>query len=172
MTHYRGSEVVQTQCFDCDRADRLKTWDTDRVLTTSLMLDAAIALYHPDKYPEDAWGDIELAIEEVKDQIPQFDQQVWWAGLRKQMMESEYRGSSRLDGDFKFLAYTIAGRYLFTLEDAEASVTFITIDSADAKMGIQGIRATKQKALGLVERGIKLWQQHGSLEVDHEVGMI
>lgn len=106
-----------------------------------------------------------------------FESKVWFAGLQDQVLNTRERGvSARPDRKDKLvvLTYTIAGRTMITIEDKKSAVTFITSDTGNEHvMGCQGVDATTEEAVELVNRAITLYQE-GKLvfQLDKKVGIL
>ena len=166
---WKGDKVTSTVCFDCARKERNAEYEQNGKMVTSLMIDASLDRGCGKRLaPVGAVFDLEV----IEAAVRQFDDQVWKGGLRELLKNSTMRGHSRKSGKFQLLTYYMAGRYMLTLEDNKASITLITTDDADVRMGIQGICATRDQAVTLVDAGIKLYRKHGNLEVDREVGLL
>jgi hypothetical protein len=168
---YEGEKLVRAICFDCDRKERNAAFLKTGVLTTKTMVEASLDRARPHA-PSHAPPEAVAALDAIEAATKEFDRDVWYGGLREFLVASNDRGHSRHEGKFKILSYYMAGRYMFTLEDDEASLTLITTDDPGVRMGIQGVCATKGQALSLVGRALDLWRKHGSLEPDREVGLL
>jgi hypothetical protein len=122
---------------------------------------------------------VQVYISNLKIQIKtkEFESKVWFDGLQKQIRAAKVKGVSakpwRRD-KFVVLTYSIAGRTMITIEDKESSVTLITDEtSSESCMGWQGVDATEENALRLIDQAISMWQT-GKLKFkdDKKVGII
>lgn len=176
---WRDNKRVGTVCLDCDRKERRKRYAKDGVLTTQMLIDAAI--YHSrfthgetprDVLLERAW----LGHKRVRGAAKMFETDVWFGGLRKVVRDARYRGHrAEFEANgvkAKALVWSCAGRVMFTLEPADESysVTLITAEDEDKPvMGIRGICATWQQATALIDAATKL--RTADFKRDDKIGM-
>ena len=112
--------------------------------------------------------------QDLQDRIKEFEDCVWSDGLQELVESARERGmSSNTVFGVKVLTYVLAGRVMVTFDGGDHSVTALAAEGEHpARMGLQGIDATKEQAHALVERAINAWQA-GELTVgpDPDVGM-
>lgn len=158
--------VKSTICHACNDAERLDGWRQTGTILTGLMTRAAIASV-TGKEPE--LQPIWVAVERVQASVDVFDREVWRGGLRAHLHGHRERGESLEFQGMKLLTFVMAGRVLITLDDPASSLTLITLEDEETRMGIQGICAREHQALDLIERARLAWKLGHRTKPDAEV---
>lgn len=183
-------------CIKCNKAEMLENWKEDGNLTTSLMIDAAIqgvrseydnkSNYGIEAFDiDDRYDDIIKATNNINEKVHGFEKQVWFDGMKSLVKACDTKGMSSHPDGVKILAWEGMGRCVVTLEDAVASITLIigadypesykTYDISpipEYMMGIQGISATEDEAISLLDYAIQLWKDGDiNLQSDKEVSV-
>lgn len=188
---YQDGVVVSALCFSCNDKEVLATYRSNRILRTSLLTSHINYIYDLKGYELFYRGNVAkeaerqdnllkleifLSTEKIRNRIKAFEQKVWFSGLQELTHKSRVKGVSaktNRSDEFAVLTYTMAGRVMFTIENVAASITTLCSDSgSESTMGIQGISASEQEALDLLDKAIELFQT-GQLEFkdDTEVGI-
>jgi len=119
--------------------------------------------------------EIAVAVRDIEQLARKFEVVRW---MTIQEAVDDYGGVAGKTSDFKVLALATAGRLLVTISDSKpqgqgkfggAWVSLIGEDGNPGRMGIQGLCATKEEALGLLDAAIK---DMPKLKKDNEVGII
>lgn len=173
-------------CFKCDKKERIERYAKDKVLSTRLMTES-ILHRNDDRWgrarqlKHDEWTihqlqEISKSIDKIEFEVELFDREVWFGGLSKFVHEAKHSGYSAKFGKLfnknKFLSFTSAGRVIIQLEKPDG--TFISLIQLDEdlndsnirtdyglsvpKMGIQGILATANEAIELLQEGREAWK--------------
>lgn len=149
--------VIRTICHECRNREHRQLYETSGVVSTGYLMDSMLK-----RRP-----DMMAIAQEIETAAREFKRVVWFGGL--QAMVREKNGHS-WDHDPKLLALASAGRACVTLDGAESSLTLICAEDSDSPaMGIQGIYATKEQALGLIREAIALWNAGHRPKPDREV---
>lgn len=104
------------------------------------------------------------SMRKIEERVKEFEQKVWFGGLQKQIRASTMKGVSakvKLNKrEFSVLTYSMCGRTMITFDLGDDSVTAITLeDESDrSRMGIQGIDATAERALNLIDTALSMWE--------------
>lgn len=172
---WKASVLVENLCHKCGSKHDLEEYrKNDKRLRSFLTTGNQMELYHLDmkkswdfynrSFLEDLKSRIEIqqSVDKIHDKIKEFESAVWFSGLQAIIKKSTTSGVSasapKLNG-FSVLTFCSAGRTMFTIEDKDASVTTITEeDSSSPRMGLQGIDATEEQALKLLNSAIRLWK--------------
>lgn len=114
-------------------------------------------------------------IGEVSAAVTLLDTQMWLDKLQKVVQACEWKGMSCEYEGYKYLHYCICGRAQLTITDPEGYwINVITVeDDAEPRMGIQGIYASKDKAVEILDTARRAWGA-GMLDFqpDKEVGIL
>jgi hypothetical protein len=170
---YQGDVLISALCFDCDRKEVMAEYIKTKRLSTKLIMDNMSKLY--DINMKDDWRfkntdflkqlkhrvDIQLAADNIQEKIREFEKHVWFGGLQKIVRASKVKGVSAKTTDFHnfcVLTYSMCGRTMFTIENDKNSITTITSEDGDEYgcMGLQGINATEEAALELLQCAITM----------------
>lgn len=193
-SRYSGDVCKEVICFKCDKKETMEDYLKDKVLTTRLIMDNSLELFHileASREPRRIHVDDPVALEEVKvrceiqiasnqiqQRVKQFESKVWFKGLQEQILATKCRGVSAKLGkkhnNFCVLTWTCAGRTMITIEDDNASVTCVADEtSKDSRTGFHGVRANIGEALFLFDEAIRLYE-NGTLKFkdDDKVSMI
>lgn len=105
-----------------------------------------------------------------------YEPRCWFGGLQKFVRPEPVKGHSAEVEGLKMLSYCMAGRAVQTLSIGDDSITLITAEDEDedeARMGIQGIDATEERAIEMLTRATALWES-GVLKLkrDGEVSIV
>ena len=111
--------------------------------------------------------------------MKEFEKEVWFKGLQKKVIDSRVKEVSAHPGifsNFCVLTYTMAGRTMITIQDDNNSVSFVADEtSSDSRTGFQGIDATEEQALSLIQMAIELYHNQGGTRLifkeDNKVSM-
>ncbi len=168
-TIYTKGKPDVSICRKCAIKERNDEYATSKEITTSLWMDCSLDLHRLERdrilKPEDALvdsmdrSDIMRTMKALDELIGEFRRRHWMGGL----CDRVYKARAGLSGqtkDFKVLIMCSAGRCLITIQDTKpkgkgkfggAQITLITADGdVAAKLGVQGICATKEEAIGLL----------------------
>jgi hypothetical protein len=154
--------VERTICHGCAEQERLEHWKQTRVITTGVIF----AAFAGRKRPEIRL--VREALDRIQAAVDVFDRNVW-RSLRAHLKGHCERGESLEFQGMKVLTFVVAGRVMITLEDEASSLTLITTEDEDSRMGIQGIAAREHQALDLLERATLAWELGHRTKPDHEV---
>jgi hypothetical protein len=162
-------QSIESRCSACDRLRRVARFEETTRLTTRTLMDAMMSKYDPT--PTETDLAVLKAFEEVPRHIALFEGEVWFGGLQDSARKATVKGTSLEKDGFKLLCYTMCGRAMITLEDAEASVTVITTEDGTyrGQMGLQGIDATGAQAVELLSKARNLWASGLRTTEDREV---
>lgn len=178
---WRDDKRIEVVCFDCDKTERHAEFAKDGVLTTRMLTDAAIygvRREYDRVAPNDMLDRVSRESAEIQTACKVFERDVWFGGLQKIVRAASHRGfraSFALDSvQCDLLVWSCAGRTVFTAQPADESyqVSLITADdSADPVMGIQGICATKEQAVALLDAVTKACVGGANFVRDDKIGM-
>ena len=161
--------------------DDIQEFKADKRLNNRLTMSATFA-WSDQKYGKqcgpfhetlmEVWDSMDRIQVDIKD----FEERVWFNGLQKAVVESEYKGSSAegFAGGVKMLVYAIIARCLITISHPDGySVTLITEeDSDERRMGMQGIDATEEQARALILATAEWWQtRNANVKTDTAIHM-
>ncbi len=161
---WRGEKyrVVLVQCHDCAQKERYEEYKENGIITARLLLDAF--------WLKDA--KLFADIEEISLLVKRFEKEVWFSGLQKIVRKSRASGMSVKVGDFEMMTFCSAGRCMITMQKNNRQVTAITAEDEDeSRMGLQGITATKEEGLSLVQEAIDAWKAGHKPTDDKKVGL-
>lgn len=193
-SRYSGDVCKEVICFKCDKKETMEDYLKDKVLTTRLIMDNSMELFHTleaSREPRRIHIDSITSLEEIKtrceiqiaslkiqEALKEFESKVWFEGLQEQILATKCRGVSAKLGNkynnFCVLTWTCAGRTMITIEDDDASVTCVADEnSKESRTGFHGVRANIGEALFLIDQAIKLYED-GTLKFkdDDKVSMI
>lgn len=164
-----NGEVQRVVCFECDRGERLAEFDTNKVLTSRLAMDAALkgdescpSFLDKDLERRARWIEINAASKRIHTEIKAFERVVWFGGLQAQDAACEWKGMKHDADGLLVMSYSMCGRTMITMERGDVSVTVITAtDESEPRMGMQGIRATEADAVKLLRDVCSLWTAGG-----------
>lgn len=108
-----------------------------------------------------------------------FEQDVWFGGFQAKVHAARHRG---FRADFAMpdgapalaMAWSCAGRVMITIEfaDDSAQVSVVTADDSEhPAMGLQGISATRDQAVGLLRAATTALARGAGFKRDDKVGM-
>lgn len=192
VTIYKGQDFKDREyiCYRCSQIEAVEEYRRNGEISTSLMIDASMCAYHVKEgrmfegLRTEVKHHYELhyhtlckiaeEVEEIHAKGREFEEKHWLPRIRKYWNDSSARGHSFVTEDWKALMWGSAGRVLITIQDTKlkgkyggAYVSLIFDDSADyARGGIQGICATREEGLGLVQAAI---DGLGDFKEDNEV---
>ncbi|TRZ51990.1 hypothetical protein D4S03_04150 [bacterium] len=157
-------KITETICFQCDKIERWEQFAKTGTLLTHTIMDL---LYLHGKYerphPHIKRKLIAQAVEAselIDKQIAIFEDLVWFGNppLQKVVVDCRTHGMKYEDAvsGITFMAYDIAGRTMITVEGKSASISLLTATDykENGHMGLQGICATKEEALDLLNWAI------------------
>lgn len=190
---YKDDKIVKATCRDCNRKDMLQEYRQTKRLRSRLIEDNSLALYYVDMKKD--WGfndnsfledlktriEIQLSYKKIFDKIKEFEKEVWFKGLQKQVMDSRVKGVSAktkgyTNGFNKFcvLTYSMCARTMITIEDDKRSVTLMTEEtSTESRMGFRGVDASEEEAISLIQLAIDLYHNESGtrLEFKEDTGV-
>jgi len=165
--HYSGTVLKRVQCLNCANNEVVELYVDTEVLTSQLMLLAAIQTY-PKKTSDEAllrWcvalDRVTQVMSRIKEGVKTFETLVWYDGLKKLVRT---KSNIHFDkGGLELDTGCTGGRALIELTRGDARLTLITDESSTANvMGVQGIYAKEEEALALINDTVKLWQTEWS----------
>lgn len=147
--------ATETRCLGCDKSKLLAEFRKTGRLSTRLVEKALL----DQAFGKDADADVLLAFGAIPPQIKLFEHEVWFGGLQDFAMSASVKGTSVRGDGLAVLCWTMCGRAMITIEDAEASVTAIADETSNQPtMGWRGIDATVDQAVSLLMRARALWR--------------
>jgi hypothetical protein len=156
---YEPSEYV---CIGCADQDRLDAYLKDGRLRSSLITKAYLATWRPhedEKRNLSHYIAINKSAENIHKVVKDFEQDVWFRGLQRTVRASDMKGMSADFGDVTIMTYCMCGRARITIEDKASSVTVQTDETSQGScMGMHGIDATEEQAIGLLNLVTAAWQ--------------
>jgi len=177
---YKGDQLIEAHCFDCDRKNSIKSYVETGKLRTALINTVSLDLNdisrpwsHRDKDPytynlptfrqvfdsgsEETLKEVQTLLsiwmdyKKIYQAIKIFERDVWFNGLSKITHKSARKGMSAKLMSTKCLTFTMCGRTMITIEDDKASVTMMcNEDGEELSMGFRGVDATAQEAIDLI----------------------
>jgi len=132
----------------------------EKELTSRLLIASTLDKLGP-PLTKDECGDIKYSIKQVTQRARKFEVVRW---MEIQHLVDQYNGISGETPDFKVAAMSTAGRLLITISDTKgpdkgkfggAWISLIGEDGNPGRMGVQGLCATKDEALALLDIAIK-----------------
>ena len=173
------ADLVKVECKSCDLRARVAEYRKSKQLDNTLM--AASAFFVSDEkilkepwmqgddrreqrvsirdrlaaqieYASDFW-EISAADEEIYGAIAKMAAVVWSGWLQRYYRDSPERGHSAVVGGIEILVWGCAGRVVMTINGKDAEDLSVIFDetSEEPRAGRQGIHATKEQAVGLLE---------------------
>lgn len=172
----QGNEINRAVCFECADKEELQEYLETKTLRTGTLTRN---FFHTHCFFTDNnninWAHAKTPLSEVSDRIGmqqsldkitskigEFEKEVWYRGVQKQVSESSVKGISAKIGDFSVLTYTMCGRTIITFDDGKVDVSAITLEDETSKegcMGWRGIYATEEQALKLIDTAIQAYKQ-------------
>ena len=185
VIYYRDLQLMEAVCERCAAKDRNDQYKKTKQITTALWTDAVLdrqqlhakgSMKEKDFRVDITDGDeIMRTMQACDELIGEFRRRHWMGGLCRQVYEAR-SGLSGQAKDFKVLIMASAGRVLITIQDTKpkgkgkfggAHITLITADGdVAAKLGVQGICATKEEAIGLLWHAV---YKLPTMKVDRDV---
>lgn len=161
---WRDDKRVEAVCFGCDEAERLKAYIDARVITTKLMIRAAIEAVRREcgkgmQDPESAraLAEVKRSTDKIHWIVKEFERRAWFGGLQAQVLAAAHRGFRATFGatgtEFCVLVYSLTSKTMITIESADESqsISIITTNNkTEPIMGIQGICATETQAIAML----------------------
>lgn len=175
-----AKEVI---CDVCNCVEYMDDYKKNQVITTKLMMSASLAKYYYEEasidriragirefYLQNISALLKIAkdVEEISKLLETFENKHWLPYLKKYWKDSEARGHIAESKNNTIMMWGCAGRVLVTAEQPNSSITMIFSDyvatEEDIKSygdmtqrgGIQGIQATKEKAVEIMNELIKM----------------
>jgi hypothetical protein len=169
VSYYKNNKLVESVCENCATKDRNDEYKKTKEITTRLWMDASLdrerlhskGSLKAEEHRVDSMDADEIlrSMRACDELIGEFRRRHWMGGLCKRVYEAKY-GLSGKTKDFKVMILASAGRVLITIQDTKpkgkgkfggANITLITADGdVAARLGVQGIYATKEEAIGLL----------------------
>jgi len=186
VTWYRAGVEYKTICFKCDKEERFSEYKNSKKISTTLMLDSNLVCLdlkngHPLKADYfkhlKSIAEINEATEALQFKCKEFEKEVWFNGLQKEVHKCKFKGLSATNDEVKVLTYSMCGRCMITFNSSDDKdydhVTFLTAeDSTSSIMGLHGISCTYEKAIDLINKAIKNWKEKKlKFEADTKVNM-
>ena len=135
----------------------LEDYKETKILTTDLMVNVAI-LSIP-TIPK-RWISITNDIEEILIKVKEFEQVCWPDIKRINLEQVLYNTFSFIHENTQLLTLSTAGRILNTIKNDDKKMITImgkASHESHSSCGIQGIYATKEEAIGLIQTIISNW---------------
>ncbi|MHA2280028.1 MAG: hypothetical protein ACXAC5_04010 [Promethearchaeota archaeon] len=135
----------------------IERYRENKELTSWLLMDLAIGKLDNEK----EYSEIKIASDQITQRAKKFEVVRW---MKIQRLVDEYNGISGQTDDFKVAAMATAGRLLITISDTKgpgkgkfggAWISLIGEDGNPGRMGVQGLCATEEEALGLLDTAIE-----------------
>lgn len=185
---YRDDQLLESICFTCDETDQISKYREKKIISSKLMTTASIKGVQieysrvpgsrsygrsPEIY-DDIYLEINQSVARIHAEVKNFERVVWFGGLQKQVVGSNWRGFRMDFGKSLALVYTLAGRTQITIEteNEDSYVSVITAeDSHEPVMGIQGINATEKQALQLLVSCKANYLKGNLFQQDSKVGL-
>lgn len=166
---YKNGEPDRYYCYPCSTTDKWKIFARDKILTSSLMLDATLACHkYEGKYfhkePTEEQLFVNDCIQKINTQIKNFEEEVWFGSdMQHEVLAPSCRGLSATHGDLKVLTYVCAGRCMITMYHKDDEyVSLLTEDNIDSDrrcMGLQGLGGSFEIVGSLINQAIELRKQ-------------
>lgn len=176
----KDHKPVEWLCWTCSHNDQMRHYRETKEITTNIMMKASSCEFYAtetkdgfnglrqicrEHYERNLADLLQIAkdVKEIADKGTEFELKHWLPTLQRYYKNSPARGHSAINEEqgYKALLWGSAGRVLLTLQDARpqgegkfggAVVTLIFDEDADfARGGIQGLCATKDEAMGLLQ---------------------
>jgi hypothetical protein len=164
--------VTLVQCFTCAEKERYAEYKQGKILTSRLQLDAL--------YLKDA--ELSASFEKVTAKVKEFEQRVWFGGMQTTVTASQKSGMSYTaemthqgkPSPFTVMTFCSAARCMITMQLQDGThVTVITEEKGrGARMGLQGICATEEKAIAILQSAMSLHKLGFVLKDDEKVGIL
>jgi hypothetical protein len=179
-------KVKEIICEICYESEYLEEYKKDGIITTRVMMEGSMAKYYfeegdltrlrPERqefYYQNKTPLLNVAkdVEEIQKLVDKFDEKHWSPYLKKYWNDSSARGHKYNSKNCTVMMWGCAGRVLITAEEPAGNVTMIFSDYDYSKAdewtkqccgdtkprgGIQGICATKEVAVAIMEDLIKI----------------
>jgi hypothetical protein len=91
------------------------------------------------------------ALERLEHAVKQFDTVIWKPWLQAYYRETKHRGHKAVFDGVTLLVWGTAARVLMTLQRDDCDVALIAAEFEDSRLGLQGIAATPEEAVRLIE---------------------
>lgn len=176
--------IKEVVCYVCNVVEYIDEYKKSGIITTKIMMEASLAKYHFEKesfvnlreefrelYMQNKSPLLKVAndVEEIGKLVGQFEDKHWLPYLKKYWNETTDRGHVANSQNYTIMMWGSAGRVLITAKENANSITMIFSDyvttEEDIKKygnmmtqrgGIQGITATKEKAVAILNELIKM----------------
>jgi len=179
VQHFRSQCLVKVECLSCDRQSRMATYRKTKRLDNPIMLAAAFfvndekSLLEP--WMQDEWRaeqradmrkriakeaeyaadyrEVAAAEEEIHSAIKIMAREVWSKWLQSYYRKSTGRGHTATVNSIEMLVWGCAGRVVMTVNGKQGEDLSVIFDetSEEPRAGRQGIHATKDQAIKLLE---------------------
>lgn len=178
-------KVEEVICDICYRSEPMDEYRKDGIITTKIMMEGSLAKFYLEEgdlsrlrpetseyYCQNKAPLLKVAndVEEIMKLVDKFNEKHWIPYLRQYWKDSSARGHICNSKNNTVMMWGCAGRVLITAEQPGASITMIFSDYDPGKAdvivkhycpdqprgGIQGITATKEKAMAILEELINL----------------
>jgi len=179
VQHFRSQCLVKVECLNCDRQSRMATYRKTKRLDNPIMLAAAFfvndekSLLEP--WMQDEWRaeqradmrkriakeaeyaadyrEVAAAEEEIHSAIKIMAREVWSKWLQSYYRKSTGRGHTATVNSIEMLVWGCAGRVVMTVNGKQGEDLSVIFDetSEEPRAGRQGIHATKDQAIKLLE---------------------
>jgi len=184
---WSGDKLTRVVCSECDRNERYASFAATSRMTTWLVSDASMVVWHADearepRMPVDPMRlplarHVKAQADALLADVKHFESTVWFGGLQRTVRKSRYKGMSAAEpvaspfGPVQVLSFTMAGRALVTLETGDHSVSLITAeDESTPRMGINGIGTTAAVACTLMRTVAAAWER-GEVKMVDDTGV-
>ncbi len=175
--------IKEVICGICNIVEYMDDYKKSGIITTRIMMEASLAKYRFEEgnfsslreeyrqfYLQNKVPLLKVAndVEEIKNLVDKFEDKHWLPYLKKYWNETTDRGHIADSQNCTIMMWGSAGRVLITAEEPADNITMIFSDyvttEEDIKKygnmtqrgGIQGINATKEKAVDIMSELIKM----------------
>jgi hypothetical protein len=170
--------IKEVICTTCNLVEYMDDYKKNGVITTKIMMEGSMAKYYFEEtnlsrlrpeirefYMQNKVPLLKAAndVEEIKKLMDEFEDKHWLPYLKKYWNDSKERGHIADSNNCTIMMWGSAGRVLITAEEPGSSITMIFSDyvateedNMTQRGGIQGITATKEKAIAIMQELIKM----------------
>lgn len=167
----KQGNVVRTTCMECREEEDLQEYERTGYLTSRVQVAAVLEEFRikegkPRLGHKATIFRILESNRRLQKKVKEFEQKVWYSGLQDFIRKEKVKGHSAECEGVKFLSYAMCGRWRMTIEKRSLlkGGWYIDVITAEdepppyAGMGINGIGATEEQAIGLLGAAISAWQ--------------
>jgi hypothetical protein len=176
--------IKEVICYTCNLVEYMDDYKKSDVITTKIMMEGSMAKYYFEEtdlsrlrseirefYMQNKVPLLKVAndVVEIHKLVDEFEDKHWLPYIKKYWNDTDQRGHIAESKNCDVMMWGCAGRVLITAEEPRSSITMIFSDyvvtEEDIKLpyfmfkqrgGIQGITATKEKAIAIMKELIKM----------------